>query len=36
MQVNLNFSAEVCGNLTLDLHNETQVRKIQILKETMQ
>ena len=24
-QVNLNYSAEVCGNLTLDIHNETQV-----------
>jgi len=23
-QVNLNYSAEVCGNLTLDVHNETQ------------
>ena len=23
--MNLNYSAEVCGNLTLDIHNETQV-----------
>ena len=30
-QVNLNYSAEVCGNLTLDMYNETQVRRVQML-----
>ena len=34
-QVNLNYPAEVCGNLTLDMYNETQVRRIQMMKETM-
>ena len=31
-QVNLNYSAEVCGNLTLDMYNETQVRRVQMVK----
>ena len=31
-QVNLNYPAEVCGNLTLDMYNETQVRRIQMMK----